>query len=974
MRLLANTGRSDEALQQYHVLEEILRAELGVSPAARTTALYETIKAGDSVLPPAAPQQINDKPETLPSFLKKDVPTRSQPRDVFVSRQAQLTQLNTWLDSSLEGYGRVAFISGVAGSGKTTLMREFVRQAQHQHPEIVSVTGYCNAFTGVGDPYLPFREILAQMCGDIKTHWKAGAFDRHYSIRLWNTIPVMCKSLVKSGPDLIDMIVSGTRLMENLSIFKEENPPWYQNLAALVETRQEKGTGNLMQVNLFTQVAAVLNQVAGDSPLVLVIDDLQWADAGTVGMLFHLGKMIAESPVFLVGAYRPEEVEIQKEGAQHPIQPLLNEFKRDFGDITIELDQDARSSFVRDYLDSEPHAFDESFTNKVEAITGGHALFTVEVMRSLHEDGTLRKDRTGRWVTEREFKLDRLPAKILGVIGQRINRVPPEQQRILSMASVQGEQFAAEIVAAVAGMPVPKVVDILSNQLDRQHRLVHAEKISWQGQKSISRYRFRHHLFQKYLYDQLDEIELTGLHARVGEALEILAGAQVSEYAIQLARHFHQSNQFQKAIQYYQMAGARAAQMSGHIEAIGLLETALEILFSLPPSDERDEQEFGLQFQIGLSYQVTRGYAYPKVGEAFERARELSQKVGLTDQLITTLQLLMSYYSNIAEYEVAYELLEKLGELYVDGNAVNALQHNWGYAYLDLLQGRIDEALPKFHKALSYYDIKLLENIAEQIGLEPGLICQGWVAVCNAMMGYPEKSAENGKKVFEIAGHYGFPSFFADANWISAWASMDLQDYAAAGMYSEKALKLAQDHHYLLTESLCWLFKGRLASREGRFQDAVVDINRGLEICRMVGMITGQPNYLHGLAEAYWIAGEAEEGLEVISQAEKMIEETGEARCLADIYRIKGELLLQKDDQTGAEEAFLSAISVAKEQATRLFELEATKPLARLWHSQGKTAAAHKKLKEIVDWFTEGFDTPMLVEANALLIELERKL
>jgi tetratricopeptide (TPR) repeat protein len=160
-------------------------------------------------------------------------------------------------------------------------------------------------------------------------------------------------------------------------------------------------------------------------------------------------------------------------------------------------------------------------------------------------------------------------------------------------------------------------------------------------------------------------------------------------------------------------------------------------------------------------------------------------------------------------------------------------------------------------------------------------------------------------------------------------------------------------------------------SSEGKRQEALESIEKGLAMFSMTGMVIGQTTILLALAEAHCAAGQVKAGLDVITKAEQFEQETGEARHLASIQKVKGDLHLLEGNEDTAEKAYLTAIEVAQENSAKLLELEAVKPLARLWQRQGKAKQAMRMLQEVYDDFTEGFNTPMLVEARELLEDIK---
>ena len=190
----------------------------------------------------------------------------------------------------------------------------------------------------------------------------------------------------------------------------------------------------------------------------------------------------------------------------------------------IELDRADGRAFVEAYVDTEPNRLGAPFRDALYAQTGGHALFTVESLRNLQERGELFKDEAGRWVARESLDWGELPARVEAAIAERIERLPENSRRFLSAASVQGDDFTGELVAELTGEPVGEVIAALSGSLARQHHLVRSEGLQQVGSDKCSVYRFRHHLFQKYLYDELDRIERARWHAAVASSLERQVG------------------------------------------------------------------------------------------------------------------------------------------------------------------------------------------------------------------------------------------------------------------------------------------------------------------------------------------------------------------------------------------------------------------------------------------------------------------
>jgi predicted Ser/Thr protein kinase len=490
-------------------------------------------------------------------------------RPLFVAREKELAKLDTFLEQAMAGNGQVAFVVGDVGTGKTALISAFARSAEATHPELVVASGKCDAHTGTGDPYMPFREILALLTGDVGVLQAAGALTKERATRLRDVVPCTARSVLDSGSDLIGTLVSGAGLLARTAATTPAEAGWIEDLRALVE---RKGTvpadSTLQQSSLLEQTTRVLQAVARERPLLLIVDDLQWADLGSINLMFHLGRRIAGSRILFIGAYRPTEVALGREGQRHPLEPLVNEFRRDFGDLLIELGRAEDRRFLDALLDGQPNRFGEAFRDTLFRHTGGHPLFTIELLRSMQERGLLAQNEQSEWVEVSDIDWETVPARVDAVVEERVGRLPSQLRDILRLASVEGENFTAEVVARVQSLDPRELVHLLSNELEKRHHLVRAKGILRANGTRLSQYAFQHILFQRHLYSQLDDVERPYLHDAVGTALEQLYGDRTDDIAVQLARHFQEAGVVEKAVDYLHRAGQRAVHVSANEEAI----------------------------------------------------------------------------------------------------------------------------------------------------------------------------------------------------------------------------------------------------------------------------------------------------------------------------------------------------------------------------------------------------------------------
>jgi adenylate cyclase len=506
---------------------------------------------------------------------------------VLVGREREQAQLQEYLDRALAGQGQVVFVTGEAGAGKSTLTRAFAEQTRARHADIVVAEGNCSAQGAVGDPYLPFREVLSYLVGatgERQTQAQSSERMGRFWARSLNV-------LVEVGPDLVGTFIPGAALIAKIGAALLEKGAKLDDFEQLLTKRDgESVIGQpIQQSRIFEQYANVLNAVSKDHPLVLVIDDLHWADDASSGLLFHLSRRIERSRILLIGAYRPNDIDLAGDGERRTLAKTLSEIKRYAGDIWIDLDATElahKRMFVEQLIDSEANRLGQDFREQLFHHTGGHPLFTVELLRTLQENGNLAKDADGRWFVARPPDWAALPARVEGVIEERIGRLNEEQREILSIASVEGLSFTAEVVAAITSLPLRPLFRTLSQQLEKQHRLV-AEKGELKlGPTRLARYQFSHTLFQKYLYAELSAGERRLLHGDVARELERHYGEQAHELTYELAWHYDLAGQEDQAVVYLLRAGERALAQGATHEARTCFDRALALI----PEEHQEER------------------------------------------------------------------------------------------------------------------------------------------------------------------------------------------------------------------------------------------------------------------------------------------------------------------------------------------------------------------------------------------------
>ncbi|NOR14417.1 MAG: protein kinase, partial [Candidatus Aminicenantes bacterium] len=271
----------------------------------------------------------------VPAFLMvEEEAAAAEARPVFVAREQELDRLGSFLDKALEGKGQIALVTSEAGGGKTALLQEFCSRAQAASPDLIVANGRCNAHTGIGDPYLPFIELMGLLTGDVEAKWEAGVVSTEHAVRLWHLTPHSAQAVLETGQDLLETFIPGKALLERTQASSAVLFDWMAGLKQVVERKTSlPPDAMLQQSNLFEQYTRVLQTLSRQKPLLLVLDDLQWIDAGSASLLFHLGRRISGSRILLVGSFRPDEIVPSREEERHPLDSIIHEFKRDYGNI-----------------------------------------------------------------------------------------------------------------------------------------------------------------------------------------------------------------------------------------------------------------------------------------------------------------------------------------------------------------------------------------------------------------------------------------------------------------------------------------------------------------------------------------------------------------------------------------------------------------------------------------------------------------
>ncbi|MBN1484905.1 MAG: tetratricopeptide repeat protein [Chloroflexia bacterium] len=897
------------------------------------------------------------------------------PEQVFVGREGELARLHTFMDRVVAGQSQVCFVTGEAGRGKTALTIEFARQAQEKHKRLIVALGQGDAQTGMGDAYLPFREILGLLTGDVEGKLAQGSITQENANRLQEFLRFTGQVLIELGPDLLDLFFPFAGWLGKLGAFAADRA----GLKKKLETPGKKG---LEQSQIFEQYTNVLMALAEKQPLLLILDDLQWADTASIGLLFRLGRRIQQSRIMIVGTYRPDEIALGRAGERHPLEKVLAEFKRYFGDISVDLDQVEQQEsrqFVDSFLDTEPNRLDESFRQALYRHTGGHPLFTIELLREMQRRGDLVRDEEGRWVQGPVLDWATLPVRVEGVVEERIGRLEQELRDILNVASICGRDFYAEVVAQIRGGEARSLVRRLSTELEDQHRLISAQGTRRLGPQRLSLYRFQHQIFQSYLYNAQNEAERTYLHEDVGYLLEELYGEQVEEIVVQLAWHFSEAELVDKALDYLTKAGQQAAARFAHQEALSYFDRALEWT---------PETEHGERLQLLLA----RASVHEMQGDREAQQRDLEQAQELSahlDDPALPAELAL-HGANYAELTGAY------GQAIESAREAIRLAKAAGRPKLEAL-GYLRWGRALWH--LGHYEIARLwlerglerSRVAQQRELEAdslrnlGVDCW-YMGLYNEARAYSEQALAIYREMDERRGESGalndlglIAQYQGDMERAREYHEQALQirretgdrrgqaislhdlgdvalhrgDCDRAQGYYEQALQIHREIEDRCGETMSLQDHGDLSFYQGDFAQAHRYYERALEICREIGERRDESRVLATLGRLLQQEGENERARQHSEQAVEIARDIGDRPSLGHALTSLGHALTALGELEQAAAAYQQVLDIRRLLGQGALAIESLAGLARVAQEQGKLEQAAAYVQEILDYLAE---------------------
>jgi predicted ATPase len=848
--------------------------------------------------------------------------------------------MQSWFQHTLAGQRQAIFVTGEPGIGKTTIINAFL-ETTSRIPGLLVARGQCLEQYGSGEAYLPVLEGFSRLCRS----------------------------------------ATGNRVID---ILRQHAPAWLAQISSLLpqserEILQKQVAGSTRE-RMLREMAEAIEALTSGAPLLLVLEDLHWSDYSTLDLLSHLARRRDPARLLIIGTYRPVDVVL----GDHPLKSVKRELQAH--GLCQELPLEYLSErAIDEYLTRRfpVQQFSPRLKRTIYQRTEGNPLFMVNLVEYLIDQKIIVEEQ-GTWklrveVSEVEHEI---PSNISELIEKQIERLNPDGRAVLEAATVAGMECSAVAIAAGLDRPVEWVEQQCDELARRHHLLSPAWLVELPDGTMSPRHRFIHVLYRDVPYRMMAPMRRSQIHQRIAERGVAIYGDRASEIAAELAMHFEKSRDWPRSVQYLMLAAEKTTLKSAHREAADLAQRGLATLTLLPASAERDQQEIALRMILIISLMAIKGFASAEVEQAYADGENLFRLSKPSPQVFNWLYLLGLVHMFRGNIGSAFEIADQvvgLAEKLKDPRLMMEALRARGSTLLEM--GRCAEALEHVDRASHLYSANRPFRNTLISGRDCKVLSECSAAKALWALGFPDAAMRRMQAGLEFARELAHPQSLAYA---ARFASQLHQLRGEPGLAKERAeevIRVAEEYCLELWVTFGKIDLGWATAELGEVQRGIEQMQQGLSAYEATGTRVWSPTFLGSVADQLNKAQRIEEGLAVITQALGCAERTGEGYAIAELHRIKGELLLKSSDLLAggnlsndsseistlseARATFRDAMAIAQRQRTRSWELRAALSMYRLEFMLGNPDQT--QLAEIYSSFTEGFETADLKQAEALL-------
>jgi DNA-binding winged helix-turn-helix (wHTH) protein/tetratricopeptide (TPR) repeat protein len=862
-----------------------------------------------------------------------------------VGREGELARLRSAFLKASTGMRQLIFLSGEAGIGKSTVLEAFIEYAAARDGVLIG-RGQCVEHRGESEPYLPVIDALSRL----------------------------------SQQD------GGGRVAETI---RNHAPSWLAQMPALLDDADAVATPaagqGATQQRMLREIAEALERLTAHRIVMLALEDLHWSDPSTLTLLDLLARRPERARLIIVATHRP----VAALPAEHPLRTTIRELAgRYCEDMKL---APLSSSQVAEYLHrriAEANPSDDATLKKaahaIHHRTEGNPLFMVAVIDSLlgtHDAAPAGPDATGVAIEKLVEDTDRIvPANLKEMIAQQLAQLDAEDQALLEVASVAGAEFSAAAIAAGSENDLIEIEQRCAALVGRMSFLQDAGDAEWPDGTVAAKFRFQHALYWESVYGRLTAARRARIHQRIGEREEAAYGERHGEVAAELARHFTQSRDFERAFRYRHEAAHHALRASAAREAAEHLTAAMDALGHLPDGIAKLERELEVQLALGAALQTSKGYGTPEVQNVYERAGELCQRLGETPQLFPALMGLWSFAVGRGDWRRSHQLAERNLRLAESVQDQAALARSWrGLGHGRFFLGELAAAREDLEKAIALCGRQQprFDHFASNVEVD----ARSALAWTLELMGLSEQALAMSRRALGAAEQCATAHDVIYATYFTCVLYGFRQEWDTTADWAKRTIGLATEHGLPYYQLMGSHMLGAAMVQQGQIEAALPMMHQAVQTCQAIGVEAGLTGMYLMIAEACRMAGEFRAGQDAINDAFRYVKLKDERAWEPELLRARAELLLEqhrsprgakgsKASDKDAQDNLLKSIELAQSQGAKKWELRSAVSLAQLYQHQKKKKEARHLLSDAYGRFKEGFETKDLRAAKELLEDL----
>jgi class 3 adenylate cyclase/tetratricopeptide (TPR) repeat protein len=805
----------------------------------------------------------------------------------FVGREREMEALKHGAEQAKSaGHGQIVAAMAEAGTGKSRLYFEF---------KATSATGWMVLETfsvshGKASAYLPVIELL------------------------WNYFKIIYEDDERTRREK----VTGRVLALERTL--EDTLPYLFSLLGIVEGDDllAQMDGQIKKRRTLEAIKRIVLRESLNQPLMVIFEDLHWIDEETQALLNLLADSIGTAKVLLLVNYRPEYSHHWNSKTYYT-QLRLDTLGKEGADEML-------TALIGDGPEVRP------LKRLIIERTGGNPFFMEETVQVLLDEGALVRDGTAVRLTRPLSEL-KVPPTVQDILAARIDRLPTDEKDLLQTLAVLGKEFTLSHLKATAVESDAAMEQMIAN-------LQLAEFIYEQPATGDIEFTFKHALTQEVAYNSILAARRKVLHERAAVALERLYAGRLDDHASELARHFHASGNYPKAVEYLRLAGELAAKRSAHDQAIALLNSALELLVHLPDGLERMRTELEVRLALTACVAAHSGYASPELAQVNRGTLELSSRLGDPRLHFPALMFEWAFHQIRRDLGRARVTTDKLMRLADQVQEPGMIVHaNYASGAIFLFRGELGSAVERLERARKVYQPQPLRYEPQ----DTGVTARSFLALALWISGYPARALSTSEETLNLARQLGQPLSLAIALTYRTLLHLCRREHQLALEVAEKTRRLALEGGFEFWASVSSAYHGIARAALGESEEGISEILKAIGRYRATGSELGAALIMVGVASSYLQASRLDQALAAVAQALATNERTTAQLSEAELYRLRGRAQSAKgaDFEDQARANFERAIEIARRQSAKSFELRDHESVAVARNARPSRRSAH---------------------------------